>query len=77
MLFESKKRIEELETEISELRRIEERLRTENSKLKRQLDGERIESAHCRNCSHAIRTTFSTVCELNCKCKDYRSVREG
>lgn len=77
MLCKSKKRIEELEAEVSELRKIEECLRTENSELKRKLNGERIESAHCHNCSHAIRTTFSTVCELNCKCKDYRSVREG
>lgn len=77
MFFESKKMIEELEAKNSKLKEEEEeRLRGEISKLKKQLSGEHVTSVYCHDCSHVIRDCVSIACELECKCKDFRSVRE-
>ena len=73
MFFKGKKRIEELKVEVSNLRMEKEELREENSRLKRQLEGEHVTSIYCNNCTHVIRYCFGTACELECKCKDFQS----
>ncbi len=50
-------------------------LKEENSKLKRQLMGERVVSVHCLGCENFIKSESDYwnlgKCSLDCKCKDF------
>lgn len=73
MFNKKKKRIEELETEINDLKILNSELMRKNENLAAKLSVEHIRSPYCGKCKNGIPygPFEEYACLLECRCKDF------
>ncbi len=71
-MFLDKKEIEDLKNILADKDREIERLRKENNELRSQMEGDHPVSPYCAVCIHGINEWEYRLCDLECKCKDFK-----
>lgn len=83
MDFWNRKKVRELELEISHKESEIESLRNQLQLAEKKIKGERVCGGYCKQCTHGIQdenffmgAVYNTIaCELDCKCKDFQTKR--